>query len=107
MPRTPEETFQPLIDAELARPGITAGKMFGSPVLKVGGKVYAMLVKGRLVVKLPRDRVEALMASGLGDPFDPGHGKPSKEWVAIDPAASRRWRSLVNEAREFIASGRR
>ncbi len=46
MPRTPEQTFQPLVDAELARPGITAGRMFGSPVLKVGGKVYAMLVKG-------------------------------------------------------------
>jgi TfoX/Sxy family transcriptional regulator of competence genes len=81
--------------------------MFGSPVLKVGGKVYAMLVKGRLVVKLPTDRVEALMASGLGDRFDPGHGKPSKEWVAIDAVASRRWRSLVNEAREFIASASR
>jgi hypothetical protein len=106
MPRRPEETFQPLIDAELARPGITAGRMFGSPVLKVGGKVYAMLVKGRLVVKLPRDRV-ALMASGLGDPFDPGHGRPSKEWVAVDAAASRRWRSLVDEAREFIASASR
>ena len=107
MPRTPEEAFQPLIDTELVRPGITAGRMFGSPVLKVGGKVYAMLVKGRLVVKLPRDRVEALVASGLGDPFDPGHGKTSKEWVAVDAAASRRWRSLVNEAREFITSASR
>jgi TfoX/Sxy family transcriptional regulator of competence genes len=64
--------------------------MFGSPVLKVGGKVFAMLVKGRLVVKLPKERVERLVASGTGKPFDPGHGRPSKEWVAVDSGASRR-----------------
>jgi TfoX/Sxy family transcriptional regulator of competence genes len=38
--------------------------MFGSPGLKVSGKVFSMLVKGRLVVKLPRQRVEAIIAEG-------------------------------------------
>jgi hypothetical protein len=77
--------------------------MFGAPVLKVQGKVFAMLVKGRLVVKLPRQRVDDLIASRLGEPFDPGHGKPSREWVAVDATASNRWRHLVDEAREFLA----
>lgn len=49
---------------QLNRPGITVGRMFGSPVLKVAGKVFATLVKGRLVVKLPKPRVEDLLASG-------------------------------------------
>jgi hypothetical protein len=80
--------------------------MFGSPVVKVGGKVFAMLVKGRLVVKLPKERVEELVASRRGKPFDPGHGKPSEEWVAVDAGASRRWRSLVDEAQTFVASAR-
>ena len=59
---------------QLNRPGITVGRMFGSPVLKVAGKVFATLVKGRLVVKLPKPRVEDLRPPG-GKPFDPGHGK--------------------------------
>ena len=83
--------------------GAIAGRMFGAPVLKVQGKVLAMLVKGRLVVKLPRPRVDDLIASRLGEPFDPGHGKPSKEWVAVEATASNRWRRLLDEAREFVA----
>jgi TfoX/Sxy family transcriptional regulator of competence genes len=102
--RTPEELFQGLVEAQLGRPGTSVGRMFGSPILKVAGKVFAMLVKGRLVVKLPKQRVEELLASGVGELFDPGHGKPSKEWAAVDASVSRRWRSLVDEARAFVAS---
>ena len=104
MSKTPEATFQRLVEAHVGRPEISVGRMFGSPVLKMRGKVFAMLVKGRLVVKLPRGRVDKLLASRLGEPFDPGHGKPSKEWVAVDAKASVRWESLVDEARDFVAS---
>lgn len=104
MSRTPEEIFERLVQDQLGRPGISVGKMFGSPVLKLGGKVFAMLVKGRLVVKLPQERVRKLLASSGVERFDPGHGKPSKEWVAVDATASRRWRSLVDEAREFVSN---
>jgi hypothetical protein len=38
-------------------PSVTQGVMFGSTGLKVKGKVFAMLVKGALVVKLPKARV--------------------------------------------------
>jgi TfoX/Sxy family transcriptional regulator of competence genes len=107
MPKTPEEIFERLVEQHGGRPGISMGRMFGSPVLKVRGKVFAMLVKGRLVVKLPSERVEKLLASPVGQRFDPGHGKPSKEWVAVDAGASRRWRSLVDQAREFVASANR
>jgi TfoX/Sxy family transcriptional regulator of competence genes len=48
--------------------------MFGSSGLKVGGKVFAMSVKNELVVKLPRERVDELVAAGAGSRFDPGHG---------------------------------
>lgn len=101
---TPEEVFEHLVETQLAHSGISVGKMFGSRVLKVTGKVFGMVVKGRLVVKLPKERVEELLRSGLVAPFDPGHGKPSKEWVAVGAIASQRWPRLVDEARDFVRS---
>jgi TfoX/Sxy family transcriptional regulator of competence genes len=80
--------------------------LFGSTGLKVNGKVFAMLVKGKLVVKLPNKRVEALMASGDGAPFDPGHGRLMKEWVAVGPQAEDTWLGLAKEAKDFVAKGK-
>ncbi|CAN5313812.1 hypothetical protein BH20ACT24_BH20ACT24_24460 [soil metagenome] len=52
----PEELFESLAVALLAEPGVSQGTGFGrSPGLRVGGKVFAMLVKGELVAKLPRE----------------------------------------------------
>ena len=107
MARTPDQVFEGLIEEQSSLRGIEVGKMFGSPVLKMRGRVFAMLVKKRLVVKLPKERVDKLLQSPGFKRFDPGHGKPSKEWVAVDVSASRRWRSLVDEAREFVVSAGR
>ncbi len=96
--------FAPLIDTLLRGSGVTQSKMFGSPGLKVRGKVFAMLVKGKLVVKLPRERVDGLAASGKGEYFDPGHGRLMKEWVAVGPAAKAMWLDLAKEAKKFVAS---
>lgn len=97
--------FESVADALLGDSTIAKAKMFGSQGLKVGGKVFAMVVKGKLVVKLPEGRVAALIASGKGERFDPGHGRPMKEWVAVERRAEREWRGLVEEARDFVASG--
>jgi hypothetical protein len=103
--RTPEQLWRGISKTELARPGVTAGTGFGrSEGLRISGKIFAMLVKGELVVKLPKGRVEQLSASGTGHPFDPGHGRLMKEWVSVAPSASRRWRVLVEEARGFVSS---
>lgn len=76
--------------------------MFGSSGLKVGGKVFAMLVKGNLVVKLPKERVDALVASGKGEHFDPGHGRLMKEWVTVGSGAEAAWVALAREAKGFV-----
>lgn len=83
---------------------VTVGKMFGSAGLKVNGKVFAMVVKGKLVAKLPKPRVDELVASGDGEPFDPGHGKLMKEWVSV---SSRKpsWLELAREAHRFVKGG--
>jgi hypothetical protein len=81
------------------------GKGFGSTgQLKLGGKIFAMLVRGNLVVKLPRARVDSLVASGEGERFDAGKGKPMAEWFVLSPTSSKRWRALAEEAADFVAS---
>ena len=70
-------------------------------------KIFAMLVKGKLVVKLPKPRVDALVASGDGERFDPRHdGRLMKEWLSVEPTSEEEWLPLAREAMEFVASQR-
>jgi TfoX/Sxy family transcriptional regulator of competence genes len=83
------------------------GKMFSSKaVLNVNGKIFAMYVRGRFVAKLPTDRVDALVRSGAGDYFDPGHGRLMKEWVALADSSTQ-WVTLAKEAHTFVKTLKR
>ena len=83
---------------------MTEGTGFGTnPGLRVGGKVFATLIEGELVLKLPRERVDGLIDSGVAERFDPGHGRPMKEWAAISTEQSW-WPKLADEAFEFVRS---
>jgi TfoX/Sxy family transcriptional regulator of competence genes len=83
------------------------GRGFGSTgQLKVDGKIFAMLVRGELVLKLPRDRVQALVDSGHGEHFDAGKGKPMREWLALSPSYRKPWLALADEAMAFVSAGR-
>jgi TfoX/Sxy family transcriptional regulator of competence genes len=105
MVRTPEQAWAPIAKAQLASGGVTAGTGFGKTEgLRINDKIFAMLVEGELVVKLPKERVDELVGSGVGERFDAGKGRPMKEWASIAPAASRRWKALVEEARAFVGS---
>jgi hypothetical protein len=85
-----------------------AGKRgFGASALTIDGRIFAMMPRDRLVVKLPRARVDALVADGWGVPFDANRGRPMKEWLVIDPAHENDWLSLAEEARAFVGTGRR
>jgi TfoX/Sxy family transcriptional regulator of competence genes len=84
---------------------VTAGTGFGTnPGLRVSGKIFAMLVGGELVVKLPKDRVDELVEAGVARPFDAGKGRPMKEWASVAANASRRWKGLVEEAKVFVGA---
>lgn len=107
LPRmTSEERYAELVRAFAARPGVTQdGKGFGSSALKVGGRIFAMLSsRQEFVVKLPLARVDALVASGDGDRFDPGRGRHMKQWLALRPASGRDWASLAEEAMRFAST---
>jgi hypothetical protein len=45
----------------------------------VDGKPFALFTQGTLVVKIPKERVAALVDAGVGKPFDPGHGRLMKQ----------------------------
>jgi hypothetical protein len=79
--------------------------MFSSSnVLNVNGKIFAMLVRGKLVVKLPKQRVDELVAAKAGTHFDPGHGRLMKQWISI-PTGKMNWIELSREAHRFVKVG--
>ena len=109
---TPEARYAAIVEALITIPEVThaadsmgARKSFGATELKVKGKIFAMLNQGRLVVKIPRARVDALIAAGQGERFDPRRdGRLMKEWIVIEPASREEWLPLAREAMEFVAS---
>jgi len=85
--------------------GQTGKKGFGSSALQVNGKIFAMVSSaGAFVVKLPRRRVEELEATGVGQKFDPGHGRLMKEWLAVHPKSKQLWLALAREALSYVGS---
>lgn len=106
---TADERYATIVEALAGNSGVSSGaagaRGFGSSALKVHGRIFAMLSStGRFVVKLPRQRVDALIAAGAGERYDPGHGRLMKEWLAVGPASYERWLPLAKEAKEFVAS---
>ena len=102
---TADDRLAALADALAGEPGVTppqpGRRRFGSSALTVDGAIFAMAVSGALVLKLPRDRVAALVADGAGSPFANGSGRPMREWVALgDDAAADL--PLAREALAFV-----
>jgi len=110
--RTPAEAgFTRIVDALGDLPGVTkpdapggSARRFGASALRVHGRIFAMVSGGRLVLKLPRERVAELIESGAGGTYDAGKGRPLKEWVSVEPEHQDRWQELATEALEFVRS---
>ena len=86
---------------------VEVGTMFRSPGLRWKGKIVAFLgFDGELIVKLPRDRGQELLATGAAGPVTMGE-RAMKEWFELPAAASpdeayRSWLPLVREALAFV-----
>jgi hypothetical protein len=105
---TAARRYAAVVKALAGERGVTyadEGRGFGASSLKVGNRIFAMLASGdRFVVKLPRQRVDALVAAGDGERFDPRrNGKLMKEWLVVRPGLEVRWLPLAREALEFVS----
>jgi hypothetical protein len=101
---SPEQRYQDLIDELTGEPGVVpppGGRGFGRHAVRCHGKIFVMLVRGRLVLKLPRARVDELVAADHGVRFDANKGTPMKEWFCLDPEARLAWLPLAREALDF------
>jgi TfoX/Sxy family transcriptional regulator of competence genes len=99
-PAAVDPRFVPVVEAFAMHQDVTRGRMMSSYGLKVKGKIFAMFGKEQFVVKLPKERVDALVSAGLGKRFDPGHGRLMKEWVVIGSQGD--WVELAKDAYRFV-----
>lgn len=99
--------YEDLIDELLGEPGVTPpqGRGFGRSAVRFNGKIFVMFVRGRLVLKLPEDRVDDMIATGHGVRFDANKGTPMREWLSLDPASEQPWLPLAREALSYASSG--
>ena len=98
------DRYEDLVDDLMGIDGVTppaGGSGFGRGALRYHGKIFAMLVRGHLVVKLPAGRVTALIDSGDGQAFDANKGTPMREWLSLASESSLPWLALAHEALDF------
>jgi TfoX/Sxy family transcriptional regulator of competence genes len=98
--------FAPVVDAFAGDAEVTSGTMMSAFGLKVNGKIFAMVARGRLVAKLPKARVDEMVDAGQGERFDPGHGRRMKEWISV-AAEDVDWVALAREAHHFVKTASR
>lgn len=92
------EIWEALVERLLAHDERIALKpAFSSPGLRFGDKIFAMDVKGELVVKLAEGRCEELASDGRARPFAIGQ-RVMREWVVIGPERAFEWDALTDEA---------
>lgn len=104
-----ERKFAKVVEALSKNRAVTVGrgKGFGNGALKADGKIFAMITStNQFVVKLSKDHVNALVASGAGQRFEPRPGRPMKEWLVVT-GENIEWLPLAKEACEFIFGGNR
>lgn len=104
MPESSERTLglYDEVAAGLAGSGVTRGKMFGMPCLKSGKKVIGGVWGEAMNFKLPPDAREAALGLAGAEPFDPGMGRPMKEWVVVPVAHADRWPELAEAALGYV-----
>ena len=96
--------FETVVRAMSRVPDVIQAKMFGCDGLKIKGRFFAVMVRGRLAVKLPESAVQEVIARKQGQQFyhiyDPS--RMMKEWVSLEPN-SNDWLELAREAKYFAA----
>ncbi len=104
-----EARFAVIVEALAGNPGVThiksGSRLFGTSALKVYDKIFAMVSSnGHFVVKLPKARVDDLVAAGAGERFDARRDRPMKEWLEVRSESAEEWLRLAREALQFVGT---
>jgi hypothetical protein len=98
-----KQSFESVAKAFAKTRAVALEKGWGSDslCLKVGGKIFAMTTGAGFVAKLPKARVDELVAAKLGKRFDPRkNGRVMKEWFVASERCD--WVELAREAHAFV-----
>jgi hypothetical protein len=112
---TPAERYRKVVESFVADQDVEIGDQpdrpargFGSNALRCRGRIFAVLSsREEFAVKLPRQRIDALVASGAGKRWDAGKSRPLKEWLAVSPGSEQLWLPLAREALTFARTATR
>jgi hypothetical protein len=106
MPGHRDDVLAVVRDLLAGYPTVVPGKMFGLPAFYTSGKLVASLYGDGLGVKLPPERVAALVGMPEYEPFDPVGRGPMRAWVWIrhaDAAAYAVDLPLLLESVAYVA----
>ena len=93
--------------ARVGSPATTRRKMFGYPCAWVGGNMASGLFANSWWVRLPPERLAAVIGSGQGRAFEVMPGRPMKGYAALpdaDVADDARIDAWVTEALQYTAT---
>jgi hypothetical protein len=93
------ERYQDLCDEMLTLPGASIGRALSNEGLMVNGKLFAFLLRGKLIVKLPVERVAEVIAAGTGAAALMG-SRTMKQWVEV--TADVDWPQLARESYDCV-----
>ena len=94
-----------VVEALTKAPGVTHTKSGSRLVGASALKIFAMVSSsGQFVVKLPRTRVEALVASEAGGRLNASGGRAMKDWFEVRSESAKEWLALAREALEFVGT---
>ena len=97
----PDDVWEDLVE-RTADGDVTPGSMFGCRGLRTGRKFFAIWWHDRLVVKLPADRLQELVAAGQAEPFEPMEGRRMNGWAVLHQGVE--WDAVVAEARALTVA---
>ncbi len=95
-------SYTEAVEKIILEEGVELSTMMSSPCLRYMGNFIAMMFdrEDALIIKVARERVDDLIAEGIGREFN-FTKKKFKEWVLIPSDYENRYEAFIYEALEF------
>lgn len=99
--RREETPFEALAERLVgAHHDVSLGRALSQPGLLVDGKLFGYFHRGALVLKLPADLCDELVAGGC-ERMKSGD-RVMREWVVLQPEQAERWPLLAEQALQYV-----